>query len=225
MQLISNILFSIILIYPSVFLREYCIGDERKIQLKRITDITLYFLLITMVIIISAFYLEAFIFFYVILLIPSGIALSNFLMKHNDIQRKLLSEGHVLGIKEKRFALLMVVYIVLFVLLNLTNYAVNNQVMQVNNEVLNKLKSADDPALELIGLSQNPDTLIYEVDKLVALSEKDYSVIYSGNALKIVRGTIQKDNTIYEYDLTYRRTGSNKWELDGLYTSREKQTN
>lgn len=47
MQLISNILFSIVLVYPVVFLREYCTGVDRLRQLKWLKQAATYLMFIT----------------------------------------------------------------------------------------------------------------------------------------------------------------------------------
>ena len=221
MQLISNVLFSIVLVYPVVFLREYCVGVDRLRQLKWLKQAATYLMFITLFFVINAAYIEAFIFFYIILLIPFGLSAGILLMKENHIALKFLNGTHILGIKEKRFAALVFVDGLFFIVFNLSNYAVNAQVLQTHQKVLEQLRGNDFRTEDLMWISLNPQTLVDQTDRLIEIIDSKYKVVYSGNAIKIIRGTQIKDDTEYEYDLTYRRTSANSWELDGLYTTRE----
>ena len=143
-------------------------------------------------------------------------------MKENDINIFQVSETHDIGIRTKKLVILLTGYILMIIVLNLANFSVNDHVLKVHVENFGRLSSSDKPVEALIWLSQNPSTLVTDLDMLLRISEDDYAVTYSGNSMKIIRGTIRENDVLYTYDITYRRLDK-RWELDGLYTKRERQ--
>ncbi|MTI49967.1 MAG: hypothetical protein FH761_19220 [Firmicutes bacterium] len=220
MQLVSNILLNLILLYPIIIVREYCVNDLRKVQQKKLVKIAIYLFMTNILIIDTAYYIEEYLFFYVVILIPAGIVKSITLMKENCIEITLVNETHVIGIKYKKFIVLLLVFSFLITSLMLANYQVNDKVLKIHGNNLEKLRTSENPIKELIYQAQNPRTLLSEWEYLIKINENKYKVIYSGNSKKIVRGTIKKENVIYTYDLTYRRI-DNRWKLDGLYSTSE----
>ena len=216
MQLISNIILNLILVYPILFIREYCVGKNRESHLKKLNLAAQYLFFINLAFINTAFYLEAFLVFYFALIIPLGIGVSIMMMKENDIKLFQSDETHDIGIKSKKLVVLVTGYVLLFILLSFANLQVDDQVMNVHFENLKRLSTSDKPLEELITVSQNPRTLVSELDRLLRINESDYAVLYSGNSKKIIKGTIRENEVLYTFELTYRRLDTH-WELDGLY--------
>lgn len=224
MQSISNVLLNFVLLYPIVIIREYCVGEYKKTQHKILNKVAFHLFIVNMVIINTAFYLEAFFFFYLLMIVPLGIAVSIFLIKENKIDLSLNIKTYDLGIKSKRLIVLLMGYGMLILFLSLANNEVNDHVMQIHVDNIEKIRTAEQPIEELIWLSQNPRTLLSDLDVIIKINEKDYAVAYSGNSKKILRGSIEEDNVLYIYDFTYRRIHGN-WELDGSYDMTERHYN
>lgn len=156
------------------------------------------------------------------LIIPLGIGLSIMMMKENDIKLFQSDETRDIGIKTKKLVVLVTGYVLLFILLSFANLQSDDQVMNVHLENLKRLSTSDKPLEELITVSQNPRTLVSELDRLLRINENDYAVLYSGNSKKIIKGTIRENEVLYTYELTYRRLDT-RWELDGLYDWSERR--
>lgn len=224
MQFISNILLNFVLLYPIVIIREYCVGESKKTQHNKLSKVAFHLFIVNALIINTAFYLEAFFFFYLLIMVPLGIAVSVFLIKENKIDLSLNIKTYNLGIKSKRLIVLLMGYGMLIVFLSLANNEVNDHVMQIHVNNIEKIRTAEQPIEELIWLSQNPRTLFSDLDEILKINEDDYVVAYSGNSKKNLRGSFEEDNVLYIYDFTYRRIHS-KWELDGSYDMTERHYN
>jgi len=216
MQFISNIVLNLILLYPLLLLREYSRTNILDISSKVLTYIAIYFFIINKIFIDMGDQFEYLIYFYIVFLVPTIIFSILYIAKQNGYVIVLFSESKIIGIKDSKAVALLLGYASMFIILSIVNIQTDSHVLDVNEENFNIIRNAENPLEELVYLTENPQTMIANLEKLKSINPNDFEVLFSGNNKKELRVIVEVDDMTYSYEITYRRRNI-KWILDGVF--------
>ncbi len=228
MQMISNIIVNMILISPLIYflllVREYSCGENLNKEQKKTGNLILYLFIINNHFIGEGSIMEYYLLIYCVLIIPFFIFIIHSFANEKSFKLELFGEKKIFNIKDTKFFILFLVVSALLISQLFINSKSDQLVIELNKENFESIKNSQAPLAELAYRSENPSSMISNLDILMNADIDNYEILTSGNWRKEIRISVEEKESINTYVLTYRRRNMD-WKLDGLYHSQYQYKN
>ena len=201
MQKISNLLLNLILLYPLLIIAFSLIENNRKNQLRTLLSFAVYLFIVNKIMIEPGALVEIYLFPYFLLLAPFFLLVMRRLIDERNVS---MSKVDIKG-RDKYFMVLVFGFILICGLYIKVNTMNDIQVLNLNHEIIESIRNAEDKETEIIKIADKPRTLLNGYKDLLKIDSENYHISYSGNAVKKIKGTYEEANVAYTYTLVYRR--------------------